>query len=214
MAPAHMQQEGVVAVLLPHPASRCCAPVRPCVEAPLSESTVLLAAAGACTHGAHWSSGARGPGVRVGLWPVKHATCCNGVCSGPLDHAFYLCTAQGCIQERVRGEGGGVWSPGDPKGFCKSSQRTAGGEYSDDTVVPPWLHVDASLKQSGDSGSGNNTAGPCTSCSSCELLWGIGEAGGPLFEGTPAASLTNRKEFSTSALACVFDGLSDHRTTA
>ena len=47
MALAHMQQEGVVPVLLPHPASRLRAPVCPCVEAHLGESTVLSAVAGA-----------------------------------------------------------------------------------------------------------------------------------------------------------------------
>ena len=48
MAPAHVQQEGAASVLLPHPASRLRAPVRACVEAPLGESTALLAVAGAC----------------------------------------------------------------------------------------------------------------------------------------------------------------------
>ena len=44
----NMQQEGVASLLLPLPASRFRAPVLPCVEAPLSESTVLNAVAGGC----------------------------------------------------------------------------------------------------------------------------------------------------------------------
>ena len=43
---ADMQQEGVVSVLIPHPAPRCRAFMLPCVEAPMGESTVLSAAAG------------------------------------------------------------------------------------------------------------------------------------------------------------------------
>ena len=42
-----MQQEGVGLVLLPRPASVVRSPVLPCVEAPLGESDVLLADAGA-----------------------------------------------------------------------------------------------------------------------------------------------------------------------
>ena len=41
------------------------------------------------------------------------------------------------LSTRVRGEGDGVWPPGDPNGLCRSSQRTAGGGYSDNIVVPP-----------------------------------------------------------------------------
>ena len=37
---ANMQQEGVASVFLPHPASFARASVLPCVEAPMSESTV------------------------------------------------------------------------------------------------------------------------------------------------------------------------------
>ena len=42
-----MQQEGVVSMLLLRPASHVHASVLPCVEAPMSESTVLAADAGA-----------------------------------------------------------------------------------------------------------------------------------------------------------------------
>ena len=48
---ADMQQEGVASVLLPHPASPVCASVLPCVEAARSESTVLVADAGAVPTG-------------------------------------------------------------------------------------------------------------------------------------------------------------------
>ena len=48
---ANMQQEGVVSVFRPHPASLARASVLPCVEAPMSESTVLLADAGAVPTG-------------------------------------------------------------------------------------------------------------------------------------------------------------------
>ena len=38
---ANMQQEGLVSMLLPRPATIVRASVLPCVEAPMSESTVL-----------------------------------------------------------------------------------------------------------------------------------------------------------------------------
>ena len=53
---ANMQQEGVAAVFLLRLASHLGASVLPCVEAPVGESTPLLAVTGARTHGVHWSS--------------------------------------------------------------------------------------------------------------------------------------------------------------
>ena len=47
-------------MLLPHPAPRCRASMRPYVEAPLGESTVLPAVAGAGAHESCWSSCAVG----------------------------------------------------------------------------------------------------------------------------------------------------------
>jgi hypothetical protein len=41
-----VQQEGVASVFPPQPASHVCASVPPCVEAPMSESTVLAEDAG------------------------------------------------------------------------------------------------------------------------------------------------------------------------
>ena len=35
----------------------------------------------------------------------------------------------------VRGDGGGVWTPGDPKGSRKPAQRR--GKYSKETMVSP-----------------------------------------------------------------------------
>ena len=65
--PANMQQEGLVSVLLPHPASLVRASVLPCVEAPMGESTMLLADAGAGPTGAAGAHvlgwGGRGWGV-------------------------------------------------------------------------------------------------------------------------------------------------------
>ena len=45
----NMQQEGVASVLLPHPASPVRASVLPCVEAPMSESTVCVCVCVICT---------------------------------------------------------------------------------------------------------------------------------------------------------------------
>ena len=53
-------------MLLLHPASHsCCDRASLCfpAEAPLGESTMLSAAAGACTHEARWSCDAAGPGA-------------------------------------------------------------------------------------------------------------------------------------------------------
>ena len=47
-----MQQQGVGSLLLPLPGSCFCAPMLPCVEAPLSESTVQPAATGGEARGA------------------------------------------------------------------------------------------------------------------------------------------------------------------
>ena len=61
-----MQQEGVAFVLLARPASPCHA----CAEAPVGESTVMLAVAGAEAHRFRWSScggrAERGLGGAVG----------------------------------------------------------------------------------------------------------------------------------------------------
>ena len=68
-----MHQEGVASVLLPLPASCFRAPVLPCVEAPLGESIVLYAVAGAVTHELRWSSCA-GRGGGAGCVGVNHGT--------------------------------------------------------------------------------------------------------------------------------------------
>ena len=53
-------------MLPPRPASHSCCPCASLAEAPLGESTVLSATAGACTYEARWSSCAGGPGVGGG----------------------------------------------------------------------------------------------------------------------------------------------------
>ena len=64
-----MQQEGAASVFLPRPASHVRASMLPCVEAPLSKSTALMADAGAqptgCA-GAHVLGGVEGAGKA--LW--------------------------------------------------------------------------------------------------------------------------------------------------
>ena len=105
-----MQKEGVVPVFLPRPASHVHASVLPCVEAPLSASTVLTVDAGALLTGA-LLSGEYGRGLNTG----------------------------------VLGDRGGVRFPGVPISSCSSPDALTGGEYSDDTSVPPWLRVDAAL---------------------------------------------------------------------
>ena len=80
-------------------------------------------------------------------------------------------------------------------------------------MVPRWLHVDAPLNQSSDSGSGKTMWGPCSFYSSCVPRCVTDDAGGPPL-GVPAASLTICKKISSCALACLFDGLSDHWPTA
>ena len=69
-----MQQEGVASVLLSHLASHLPAFMLPCVEAPMSESTVLAAVVGAVptgSAGAHVLGGVEG--VREELWVKRIA---------------------------------------------------------------------------------------------------------------------------------------------
>ena len=61
-------------------------------------------------------------GLGVGLGKAKQAACSGCFCPGSLYHKFYL-------NAGVCGD--------DPKGSCKPSQHTKGGEYSDETVVLP-----------------------------------------------------------------------------
>ena len=66
---------GVESVFLPQPASRLRAAMLPCVEAPLGESTVLLAATGPGAHRVHWSSCAgKGRGAWGGV--LAHENTC------------------------------------------------------------------------------------------------------------------------------------------
>ena len=66
---ADMQQEGVAAVLLPRPTSYLHVRVLPCVEAPMGESTLLPAVAGA-----HGSAGALVLGLKGLGWGVTQRT--------------------------------------------------------------------------------------------------------------------------------------------
>ena len=157
----NMQQEGVASVLLPLPASRFRSPVLPCMEAPLGESIVLYAAAGAVTHGFRWSSCA-GRGWRGWGWGGQSWNNCRAV--GPavrdcfnnrLAFALLRSVYSSGLKTSVFGDGksevlshrsGGVRNG-------KSSAVTAGGEYTEDTSKDsPWLAVDASLKQRGEAG--------------------------------------------------------------
>ena len=80
-----MQQEGVGLVFRPRPASLVRAPVLPCAEAPLGESVVLLADAGAKNPQVRCAVGGRGGEKPTGTaelmcWEgVKGA----GVATGP-----------------------------------------------------------------------------------------------------------------------------------
>ena len=91
---ADMQQEGVASVFLPRPASLVRASVLPCVEAPMSESTVLLVDAGAVptgSAGAHvLGGGGRGWGWAEGqrllcvcVWGGGGAILKRKACMGP-----------------------------------------------------------------------------------------------------------------------------------
>ena len=87
--PANMQQEGVASMFLPHPASLVRASVLPCVGAPMSESTVLLADAGAVPMGS--------TGAHVLGWGVCVCVCVC-VC---VFCACWSCVSGMCMHSRV-----------------------------------------------------------------------------------------------------------------
>ena len=106
-----MQQEGVVSVSLPHPTSHVHASVLACVEAPVSESTVLVAAAGAqptsCAGALVLGGGGKGLGWSCGL--REQPLHCTILWSGSFHHALHFYTCKWRVGKWADGRGSGAW---------------------------------------------------------------------------------------------------------